>query len=321
MSCIQIDTTKPCTPDRPFGDSSPCNHQATEQEDCLFLDIYVPVSAFQAQQQLPVVVWFYGGAFVFGSKADFNLQLFPLYDGTGAIDAANNDLIFVAGNYRLGAFGWMAGTYMEARGTPNAGLYDQRKILEFVKYYISNVNGDNSQVSAWGESAGASSIIHHLIANFQPDKNPLFSRAIIQSPAFEWLWDRSGTLNETYRNVSPLAGCQTGDIDCLQNLNLDKLRSANQQYFQETTPCNGLFPMGPSLDGKIIKELPAVGFPQGKTLYQASANPLTCSPCWTRRLLLRSGVTHCLSRRKRSNHQWQSPFHTTAHYGSSLRCI
>ena len=231
VSCIQIDTTQPCTPGRQFGDAENCKHQAIEQEDCLFLDIYVPVAAFQAQQQLPVVVWFYGGAFVFGSKADFDLQQFPLYDGTGPIDAANNNLIFVAGNYRLGAFGWMAGTYMEAHGTPNAGLYDQRKILEFVKTYISNVNGDNSQISAWGESAGASSILHHLIANFQPDKNPLFSRAIIESPAFEWQWDRSGTLNETYTNVSALAGCSTADISCLQNVDVDKLISANQRYF------------------------------------------------------------------------------------------
>ena len=296
MSCIQIDTTQNCTPGRPFGDSASCKNQAIEQEDCLFLDIYVPLSAFQAQQQLPVVVWFYGGAFVYGSKADFDLQQFPLYAGTGAIDAANNNLIFVAGNYRLGAFGWMAGMYMEAHGTPNAGLYDQRKILEFVNKYISNVNGDNLQVSAWGESAGASSILHHLIANFQPDKNPLFSRAIIQSPAFEWQWDRSGTLNKTYSNVSALAGCPTADIDCLQDLDADHLISANQQYFQETTPCDGLFPMGPSLDGNIIKELPAVAFPKGKTFYRASAYPLTCSPCWARRLLSRSGVTHCLSR-------------------------
>ena len=263
-----------------------------------------------------MVVCFYGGAFVYGSKDDFDLKQMPIFDGTGAIDAANDNLIFVIGNYRLGAFGWMAGTYMEAHGTPNAGLHDQRKILEFVNTYISKLNGDNSQVSAWGESAGGSSILHHLIANFQPDKNPLFSRAVIQSPAFEWQWDRSGTLDETYSNVSTLAGCPATDMDCLQNLSVDKLSSANQRYFEETTACDGLFPIGPSLDGKIIEELPAVAFPQGKTLYRASANPLTCSPYWARELLLRSGVTHCLSRPRRI---WR--FHTSAHQKCSLRCI
>ena len=154
---------------------------------------------------------------------------------------------------------------METHGTPNAGLWDQRKILDFVNSYISNVNGDKSQVSAWGESAGASSILHHLIADFESEESPLFSRAIIQSPAFEWQWDRLGTLNESYNDVSILAGCPTAEITCLQDVDVGKLASANQQYFQETTPCNGLFPMGPSLDGKVIKQLPAVAFSQGKT--------------------------------------------------------
>ena len=269
MSCIKVDTSQPCTPGIPFGNSDDCKRQAIEQEDCLFLDIYVPASAFQAQQQLPVITWFYGGAFIFGSKGDFDLQRFPLYSGIGPIDAANGSVIFVAGNYRLGAFGWMAGSYMEAHGTPNAGLYDQRKILEFVHDHISKLNGDSSQVSVWGESAGASSILHHLIADFQADKDPLFSRAIIQSPAFQWQWDRPGTLNKTYTSFSRLAGCPRGEMTCLQDVDVGSLTSANQQLFQETTPCDGLFPLGPSLDNKVIKQLPAVALPQGKFIRYA----------------------------------------------------
>ena len=198
---------------------------------------------------------------MFGSKADFNPKEFPLYTGTGPINAAKGGAIFVAGNYRLGAFGWMAGTYMENHATPNAGLHDQRKVLEFVNKHISGVNGDSSQVSVWGESAGASSILHHLIANF--GDTPLFSRAIVQSPAFEWQWDRTGTLNATYNAVSTLANCSTGDMTCLQEADVDTLDAANQKYFQSTTPCNGLFPMGPSLDNSVIKDLPAVAFPSG----------------------------------------------------------
>ena len=220
-----------------------------------------------------MVVWFYGGAYVFGSKADFDLQQFPLYAGLSAIKAANDLVIFVVGNYRLGAFGWMAGSYMEFHATPNAGLYDQRKILEFVKTYISKVNGSKSHVSAWGESAGASSILHYLIASFTVEKDPLFHRAIIQSPAFEWQWDRFGTLNETYHNVSILAGCPTADIDCLRNLDVKKLSHANQQYIQKITPCDGLFPMGPSLDSRLIRDIPAIAFPNDKPMNQPSVKP------------------------------------------------
>ena len=39
-----------------------------------------------------------------------------------AAKAFDHDVMFVAENYRLGAFGWLAGQYMEKYGTLNAGL-------------------------------------------------------------------------------------------------------------------------------------------------------------------------------------------------------
>ena len=61
---------------------------------------------------MPVVVWFFGGAYVFGSKHDFDMSQIPLYSGQGLIETTPEPLIFVAGNYRLGAFGWLAGSHM-----------------------------------------------------------------------------------------------------------------------------------------------------------------------------------------------------------------
>lgn len=38
-------------------------------EDCLFLDVYVPGKALKkGAAKLPVLVWIYGGAYMFGSK-------------------------------------------------------------------------------------------------------------------------------------------------------------------------------------------------------------------------------------------------------------
>lgn len=77
-------------------------------EDCLFADLYVPASAFQAPgAQLPVVVWLYGGGYIFGSKDTGTTPLYnmPFYSGQGLL-SQGQDFIFVAGNYRLGAFGW-----------------------------------------------------------------------------------------------------------------------------------------------------------------------------------------------------------------------
>ncbi|MCJ1327092.1 hypothetical protein MMC10_003758 [Thelotrema lepadinum] len=155
-------------------------------------------------------------------------------------------------NYRLGAFGWLAGAYMEKKAQPNAGLLDQRAMLSFVQDQISQVYGDPSRVSVWGESAGASSIMHHLV---MPQDKPLFRNALLQSPAYQWLWDRAGSLNDTYTTFAQIAGCTDGDIDCLRDLPISNLTAANQDLFQNQAACNGIMPVGPSVDGKLVTDL------------------------------------------------------------------
>jgi carboxylesterase type B len=86
----------------------------------------------------------------------------------------------------------------------------------------------------------------------------------VQSPAFEWQWDREGTLNEVFRNFSQLANCSDYDIACLRAASTAVLADANQQLFQENTPCTGLFPVGPLLHGKLFQQFPAVAFATGR---------------------------------------------------------
>jgi carboxylesterase type B len=122
LSCYQIVTAqlkKPPGGRNPLADEKQPNVQT---EDCLFLDLYVPITAFApGAPKLPVTVWIYGGGYAFGSKNSFG----PLYTGQSMIAASNYQTIFIAGNYRVGAFGWLAGNYMESVAQPNAGLYDQ----------------------------------------------------------------------------------------------------------------------------------------------------------------------------------------------------
>lgn len=208
---------------------------------------------------LPVVVWIYGGAFAFGSKN----QLGPLYTGQSVIAASNYQTIFVAGNYRLGAFGWLSGDYMQKNGQPNAGLYDQALLFEWVQKYISQVSGDASKVSAWGESAGAGSILHHLVRE-DGVVDPTFKTFAVQSPAFEWAWDNSpmGTLDQVYQNFSSLAGCGlTFNLTCLQHSS--NLTEANQALFANVKQ-TGLFPVGPAVDDKWVTTIPTISFANGK---------------------------------------------------------
>lgn len=273
FACPQVDISKLAHP--PGGKlrlGEPKDKNEKPVEDCLFCDIYVPRSALQSNQSdlLPVIVWIYGGGYVAGSKNANG----PLNSGQSILKASNYQTIFITGNYRVGAFGWLAGDYMQTPGVgqPNAGLYDQALLLEMVHKHVDQVKGDKTRVTAWGESAGAGSILHHLIRE-DGTQDPLFKTFAVQSPAFQWAWDNSpnGELDTIYRTFSNLSGCGWNyDIDCLRNAPLEKLEAANQMLFDNVRQ-TGLFPVGPAVDGEWVKSIPAVAFSQGKS---RNSNPL-----------------------------------------------
>ena len=143
---------------------------------------------------------------------------------------------------------------MEQNAQPNAGLLDQQAVMRFVQDNIGGVKGNPNEVSIWGESAGASSILHHLTMPRSDSYPQLFNKAIVQSPAYQWLWDREGSLNTTFTefatDVSALAQCSQADIACLRSndTTTEMLKSINQKHFKDAA-CSGIMPVGPSVDG------------------------------------------------------------------------
>ena len=152
-------------------------------EDCLFLDLLVPRPVFEAAQAqaqaqpmpaagteeetasattktpgVPVLVWIYGGGYTAGDKQAWPDSASP----AGLLRRANDSIIYVAFNYRLGAFGFLAGPTLQANGTANAGLLDQRFALQWVQSYIHLFGGDPKRVTVMGESAGGGSIMHQI---------------------------------------------------------------------------------------------------------------------------------------------------------------
>lgn len=65
-----------------------------EDEDCLFLNVYVP--RLRGKEPLPVMVFVHGGGFVGGSSSS------SMYSPDFIVDAG---VILVTFNYRLGALG------------------------------------------------------------------------------------------------------------------------------------------------------------------------------------------------------------------------
>ena len=149
---------------------------------------------------------------------------------------------------------------MEEQGLPNAGLYDQRAALQWIQDYIGLLGGDKSQVSAWGESAGAGSIFHQLVS-FGGTQDPLFSKAVMQSPAFELLFDRKGTLEQTFQNFTALAGCAGQGVACLRAASAETLNQANTKLNEQVV--QGTFAVGPAPDGNLIRQLGVLEYTSG----------------------------------------------------------
>ena len=160
------------------GDDSVAPGTPVGQEDCLYLNVYAPRFEREAPRdggpRLPVMVWIHGGGNVVG-LSDF-------YDG-GRL-AADQDVVVVTFNYRLGPLGWFrhAALRAEVAGAEdrsgNFGTLDQIRALEWVRENIAAFGGDPDNVTIFGESAGGRNVFALL---FAPRASGLFHRAIVQS--------------------------------------------------------------------------------------------------------------------------------------------
>jgi para-nitrobenzyl esterase len=138
-------------------------------EDCLFLNVWTP--ALHPTGKLPVVVWIHGGGFDHGSAE------VPVFRGN---HLAQQGIVVVSINYRLGLFGFLADSLLDAEqgSAGEYGMMDQVAALEWVKANIASFGGDPAQVTIEGQSAGAIAV-HHLLA--APSAEGLFARAIAES--------------------------------------------------------------------------------------------------------------------------------------------
>lgn len=142
-----------------------------ESEDCLSLNVWTP--ALPPAGPLPVMVWVHGGAGVTGSGSD------PLFRGE---DLAQEGLVVITLNYRLGALGFLAHPALSAespRGTSgNYALQDLVRALTWVRDNIGAFGGDPGRVTLAGQSAGAN-LVETLMVS--PPARGLFHRAISHS--------------------------------------------------------------------------------------------------------------------------------------------
>jgi para-nitrobenzyl esterase len=147
-------------------------YDATSDENCLSLNVWTPDPA--PSKPLPVMVWIYGGAYVFGSSGA------APYSGNNLVPKGN--VVVVSMNYRVGPLGFLAHSALAAQdpshATGNYGLLDQQAAFKWVQANIGAFGGDKNNVTVFGESAGANSVCLQLLA---PSSHGLFDKAIVES--------------------------------------------------------------------------------------------------------------------------------------------
>lgn len=179
-------------------------------EDCLQINVFSP----DLSGSLPVIVYVFGGGFVYGSGIE-----------QGRPENLMDRNVVVANfNYRLGALGFLALETAEVPG--NAAMKDQILALQWIQRNIASFGGNPSSVTIVGLSAGGVSVTGHMISRMAEG---LFHRVISISGAIA---SRRSTSTDTgldaARRLAVSLNCaETTDIDVMVNCLREVLFAAN----------------------------------------------------------------------------------------------
>lgn len=224
-------------------------------EDCLYLNIWTP--AKKPDENLPVLVWIYGGGFQWGYTAEME------FNGEAL---ASRGIVVVSIAYRLGCFGFMAHPEI-TKETPDApsnfGLLDQKAGLSWVKRNIGSFGGDPERITIGGQSAGGASVQHQLNC---PDNKDIIKGAAIFSGIIR--------LNNSEADIfHPLTLSQAEELgkDFFASLgvkNLEEARSLSQEellkgYDKFVQDHRRMFPIE---DGAFCKADPTEAIINGDSL-------------------------------------------------------
>ena len=145
------------------------------------LSIHMPVNT-REDARLPVMVFFHGGSYV-GGGGDLNI-----FDPKRIVREQN--VIVVTVTNRLGVLGYLG----DNKEYPsNLGLLDQIEALRFINKYIENFGGDVENITLFGQSSGADSVLNLMAVD---ETEGMFQKVIIQSAPLGLRENRS-SMSET----------------------------------------------------------------------------------------------------------------------------
>src|ERR1022692_2919066 len=165
-------------------------------EDMLKLNIWTP----SLTGKRPVMVYFHGGGFTFGSSYELPSQ-------EGAQLARHHDVVAVSVNHRLNALGFLD---LSEIGGPayadsvNVGMTDLGASLRWVRANIANFGGDPGSVMIYGQSGGGSKVTclgdrSKLPSELQVDVQPKIRSLVMPVYPYELLrGDVTGSAEVAY---------------------------------------------------------------------------------------------------------------------------
>jgi para-nitrobenzyl esterase len=216
----------------------------SNNEDCLFLNVYTADPLPGAAARRPVMVWFYGGGMYSGESDD--------YDGSKL--ARRGGVVVVTLNYRVGAFGFFSHPAINGEGHPaiNYGIMDQQAALQWVQRNIAAFGGDPGNVTIFGQSGGGTGVTSNLQS---PLSKGLFHRAIDQSGIrIEYVSLEART--RAALDMAIAAGCADQSAKCLRALTPEQILTHGGGIVKLVTAF-------PSPDGTVITHPAAEAFSQG----------------------------------------------------------
>eukprot|EP00058_Branchiostoma_floridae_P023168 XP_002608658.1 hypothetical protein BRAFLDRAFT_73882 [Branchiostoma floridae] len=237
-----------------------CNRDKnkTQSEDCLYLNVFVPRSVLaNSTVRLPVMCWFHGGNYQYGTGAAL------IYDGR--ILANKTNTVVVTTNYRLGVFGYLVTGEGEDDARGNYGTLDQIEALKWVQQNIADFGGDKDKVTVFGQSAGSDSIAVLLTSARAAD---LFHQGIMLSVPFSIPLKTQSEAIRYGNDFTKFANCSTGDMKCLRSKPADEILQAQKKVSKSIVDPFRLLELfmqwGPSVDGDILPRPVVESFAKGQ---------------------------------------------------------
>ncbi|KAF9441554.1 alpha/beta-hydrolase [Macrolepiota fuliginosa MF-IS2] len=231
-----------------------------QSEECLSINVIRPATA-TPNSQLPVVAWIYGGGFLIGDSETWDTM------GRLMVEKSienREDVIFVSFNYRVSAYGFLAGSQVKTDRAGNIGLRDQRAALHWVQKYISSFGGDPSKVILWGQSAGGTSAIFQMLAH-DGNNSGLFRGVFSQSGAPLPVGDITNG-QDHFDDLAEKAGCG-GEADkllCLRTVSLKDIRAAVDATDSFFSNKSLVLSWPPRADGEFLTDTPYKLIQDGK---------------------------------------------------------